>query len=764
MLQEPNYIREISQEYNFQTSQVEVVLDLTNEGATVPFIARYRKEKTGNLDEDEIRNILTLKTKLENLYEAKKTAINGIEEQDKMTPELMENILKAQTQKEVEEIYKPYKSKRKTKAMIAIENGFQPFADLIKQNKELTKHTPELAEALQIFSFEGILEWCQEIIAAEISANADLRASLIKNLNKTGNISSKYKTEKSLEKLNDKDKQQIPKFEIYSDFINPIRLLKPYQILALNRGENLGILNVKIEKEAEHSLAIQEQYAEILQVLSKNRPPLYPLLQGGAEAWEPPLGGEVPAEQGVGSVFIPQLQLAFKKGYDALFSSVENEIRSTLSELWEDDAIATFQINLKRLLMTKPEYGNKILAIDPWYAAGCKIAILDELGNPQAFTKIYLHRTQEAKNIITDLLEKHRPDVVIIGNGTGNKETIDLVQELTDTDIYIVNESGASVYSASKIAQEEFPKLDSLDRGTISIGRRFIDPLSELVKVPVGSIGVGLYQHDVPAKKLEEKLGNVVEDVVNLIGINVNNASSYVLNYISGIDKRLAKKIYNNRPYASREELKKQMSDKTYEQAIGFLRIPESSEKLDNTDIHPEQYAVAKYILENFTNKTTGHPEWNEGSTTQQMDSSPNILGSEWHIRDFFTSHQEELQKLYPDTNRDTIKFILSSYNEAGKEKRIISTHKKATPSKDISEIQEGDIVPGIVKNVVAFGAFVDIGLKNDGLAHVSHIADTFIKDPNDFLQVGQDVQVKVLSIDEKTWKIQLSIREAKGE
>ncbi len=284
-----------------------------------------------------------------------------------------------------------------------------------------------------------------------------------------------------------------------------------------------------------------------------------------------------------------------------------------------------------------------------------------------------------------------------------------------------MNESGASVYSASKIAQEEFPKLDSLDRGTISIGRRFIDPLSELVKVPVGSIGVGLYQHDVPAKKLEEKLGNVVEDVVNLIGINVNNASSYVLNYISGIDKRLAKKIYNNRPYASREELKKQMSDKTYEQAIGFLRIPESTENLDNTDIHPEQYAVAKYILEN------------------------NLTEKD------FSSHQEELQKSYPDTNRDTIKFILSSYNEAGKEKRTISTHKKATPSKDISEIQEGDIVPGIVKNVVAFGAFVDIGLKNDGLVHVSHIADTFIKDPNDFLQVGQDVQVKVLSIDEKT-------------
>ena len=383
--------------------------------------------------------------------------------------------------------------------------------------------------------------------------------------------------------------------------------------------------------------------------------------------------------------------------------------------------------------MTKPEYGKNILAIDPGYAAWCKIAFLDNLWNPLDFTKIYLHKKDLAKDILQKFLKKYSPDVIIVWNWTGSKETVELLQEITSKDIFIVNESGASVYSASKIAQEEFPDLDSLDRGTISLGRRFIDPLSELVKVPVGSIGVGLYQHDVPAKKLEEQLGNVVEDVVNEIWINVNSASSYVLNYISGIDKRLAKKIFNNRPYKSRIDLKKQMTAKTYEQAIGFLRIPESEEKLDNTDIHPEQYDLAKFIIAEFDGE---------------------------NLQEFFDKNIEKLKKLYDDVNIWTLEFILDSYKNAGIEKRTISTHKKAWIAKDATEIKEWDVVEGIVKNVVAFGAFVDIGLKNDGLVHISQISDKdFVKDPNDFLEVGQDVKVKVVSIDEKSGKVQLSMK-----
>ena len=697
LISEPNYFSEISNILNLKENQISTVLEFVAEGATVPFIARYRKEKTGNLDEEQIREILKEKTRIENLYEAKKTALNGIFEQGKLTDELKENILKAKTLKEVEDIYKPYKSKKKTKAMIAIENGFQIVADEIKKNKNISENDEIVENFLADFSFEEIIEGSTEIIWAEISANADLRADLIETLNKYWEISSKYKTEKSLEKLNEKDRDQIPKFEIYNEFTAKISYLKPYQILALNRGENLWILNVKIEKTEKTFEWIVFHYARILRV-------------------------KLP--------FLSQLEEWFKKWYDALFSSVENELRSNLSEAWDDDAISTFKVNLSKLLLTKPEYGKSILAIDPGYAAGCKIAFLDNLWNPQDFTKIYLHKKDLAKDILQKFLKKYSPDVIIVWNWTGSKETIELLQEITKKDIFIVNESGASVYSASKIAQEEFPDLDSLDRGTISLGRRFIDPLSELVKVPVGSIGVGLYQHDVPAKKLEEQLGNVVEDVVNEIWINVNAASSYVLNYISGIDKRLAKKIFNNRPYKSRIDLKKQMTAKMYEQAIGFLRIPESEEKLDNTDIHPEQYDLAKFVIAEFDGE---------------------------NLQEFFDENFEKLKKLYNDVNIWTLEFILDSYKNAGIEKRTISTHKKAWIAKDATEIKEWDVVEGIVKNVVAFGAFVDIGLKNDGLVHISQITDRFIKDPNEVLEVGQDVKVKVLKIE--GGKISLGMR-----
>ena len=406
-------------------------------------------------------------------------------------------------------------------------------------------------------------------------------------------------------------------------------------------------------------------------------------------------------------------------------------MRSNLSEAWEDDAISTFKVNLSKLLLTKPEYGKSILAIDPGYAAGCKICILDNLGNPLAFSKIFLHKEELAKNELSNLLKKYDVDVIIVGNGTGSKETIALLWWLTTKDIFIVNESGASVYSASKVAQEEFPELDSLDRGTISLWRRFIDPLSELVKVPVGSIWVGLYQHDVQAKKLEEELGNVVEDVVNEVWVNVNNASSYVLNYISGIDKRLAKKIYNNRPYKSREDLKKQMTEKTYEQAIWFLRIPESEEKLDNTDIHPEQYELAKFVIAEFAGE---------------------------NLQEFFDENIEKLKKLYDDVNIWTLEFILDSYKNAGIEKRTISTHKKAIAGGYV-DAKEWDIVEGIVKNVVPFGAFVDVGLKQDGLVHISQIWDKYVKDAKEVFEVGQDVRVKILWIDEKTWRISLGMR-----
>lgn len=692
ILPTPNYTKIISQALDYRESQINVILELTAEGATVPFIARYRKERTGNLDENDIRAIIELQTKEENLHKAKQTAVNGIEELGKMTPELMANIIAAKTLKEVEELYKPYKSKKKTKAMIAIEKGFQVVADAIKKNSLMI---PE--KLLAEFPREEIIEGAIEIIGAEVSANADLRHSLIAELQKTGDISASKKSDKMLEKLNAKDTEQIPKFALYFAFNSRINRIKPYQILALNRGENLGILNVKLEKDEAILGSMRATYRNLL--------------------W-------------LGYAFIEELELGFKLGYEALFGSVENEIRGELSELGEDDSIKTFQTNLQALLMTRPEYGKTILAIDPGYRAGCKMCVIDTLGNPVAFDKMFLHEMENARAKLAGIFKKHSIDVVVVGNGTGCDETCTLVAELFSGDVFVVNESGASVYSASPVAQEEFPDLDSLDRGTVSIGRRYIDPLSELVKVPVGSIGVGMYQHDIAEKKLDEKLGYVVEDVVNEVGISVNNASIYVLQHISWIDKREAKKIYNHRPYKSRAVLQKTLSEKAYLLAIGFLRVPESKEPLDNTDIHPDQYPLAKYILEHGVNS------------------------------DNFSEHAKEMIALYPDTNRDTVKFIRGAYEQIGVEKRVNSTHTKARKKVAMEDVKEGDIFDGVVRNVVAFGAFVDIWLKNDGLVHVSQMANKFVQNPSEIVSVGDRVKVKVTGIDTKTGKIQLSMKD----
>lgn len=687
----PNYIQLISKALEYKEFQVDIVLELTAEGATVPFIARYRKERTGNLDENDIRAIIELQTKEENLHKAKQTAVTGIEELGKMTPELMANILAAKTLKEVEDIYKPYKSKKKTKAMIAIEKGFQVVADNIKKN---TLVIPE--NLLTEYPREEIIEGAIEIIGAEISANAILRHALIAELWKSGDIVSSKKSDKMLEKLNAKDTEQIPKFALYFEFNSRISRIKPYQILALNRGENLGILLVKLEKDEDIFESIRSEYGKIL---------------------------------GIRGTFITELELGFKTGYDALWGSVENEIRSELGELGEDDSIRTFQTNLQSLLMTRPEYGKTILAIDPGYRAGCKMCVIDTLGNPILFDKIFLHEEENAKTKLKNILGKNGIDTVVVGNGTGCDETCTIVSEFFSWDIFVVNESGASVYSASDVAQEEFPDLDSLDRGTVSIGRRYIDPLSELVKVPVGSIGVGMYQHDIAEKKLTEKLGYVVEDVVNEVGINVNNASIYVLGHISGIDKREAKKIYNHRPYKSRAVLQKVLSEKAYSLAIGFLRVPESKEVLDNTDIHPDQYPLARYIIENGVNENN------------------------------FSDHARAMIALYPDANRDTLQFILSAYAQIGIEKRVNSTHTKAKKKVAMEDVKEWDIFDGVVRNVVAFWAFVDIGLKNDGLVHVSQMAERFVSNPGDIVSVWDHVKVRVTAIDTKTGKIQLSMK-----
>ena len=698
LIAEPNFIEWVSRELWLKDFQTKTVLDLIAEGSTTPFIARYRKEATGDLDENMIREIVSLREKQEKLWKMKNTAINTIDEMGKLTPELLENIVKALTLKEVEEIYKPYKSKKKTKAMIAIEKGFQVIADYIK-SPHLTSpkveelswliNTEEFQNLLKENSQEEIIEGSKEIISAEIVANSEIRDFLRSYLEKKSNVVSKIKGEKMIEKLPDNIKKDIHKFEIYSDFEISIWKIKPYQILALNRWEKLKILSIKLVAPK-----LEEEFLNNFDNDFTTQ---------------------------VGEIYLE----AIKKGYKTLYKSVENEVSGMLSEIWEDDAIKVFQTNLSALLMTKPEYGKKVLALDPAFRTGCKIVILDEWANPIEFSKIFLHSANTAKVMIKKLLEKHNIEIVIVWNWTASNETVELVQEISKLPIYIVNESGASVYSASKIAQEEFKDLDLTDRWTISIARRFVDPLSELVKVPVWSIWVGMYQHDIPEKKLEEKLGYVVEDTVNQVGINVNTSSIYVLNHISGINKTVAKKIYKNRPYKNREQLKKVLSDSVYEQAIWFLRIPESDEKLDNTDIHPDQYEFAKYIIENHI---------------FSIDKVP-----------------AEIRK---DFTEVTLRFVRDAYSKIWEDPRVNSAHKKATKKVEIEDVEIWNIMDWTVRNVVAFWAFVDIWLKNDWLVHVSQLANKFVSDPNEIVSVGDKVKVKVINIDKEKGKIQLSMKD----
>jgi len=630
-LLEPNYIDEISTALELKKYQTEAVLTLTAEGSTVPFIARYRKEATGNLDEKEIRDILELQGKIESLYKVKVTAINGITEQGKLTPELEASIIACETLKAVEEIYKPYRLKRKTKAMIALEKGFGVVSEYLRKNNVI--QIPD--ELKKDYTEEEILDGVVEIIAAEIVIDSDLRHFVTSSIEMTGIVTSKKKSEKMLEKLDPASRKQVYKFDTYREFSRKVSLLKPYQILALNRGENLGILSVSLDVD-------EEVFDEFVHEAFKVPHPSSPM-RGGAEIL-PLVGGAR------GGTPHPLYLRAITLGYKTLYESVENEIRGNLTEIGELDAVGTFSQNLMSLLMTKPEYGKRILAIDPGFRTGCKIAILDTLGNPIVFDKIYLDSPREATEKLMKIVTKNPVDVIVVGNGTGSQETIELLGNCLSTlPTYVVSEAGASVYSASDVASQEFPTLDVTDRGTISIGRRYIDPLSELVKIPPQSIGVGMYQHDVSEKVLAEKLGYVIEDVVNAVGVNVNSASAFVLNYISGLNKKSAQKLSENRPYHSRKSIKKVLGEKSYEQAIGFLRVPDSPEPLDNTDIHPDQYELAYTLIE-------------EKITSRE-----------------YPQQRERLQSIYPDVTPATIDFIWKSYESIGRDPRTESTAMVST-------------------------------------------------------------------------------------
>jgi len=685
-MQKPNYSQIISKALNITELQVKNTISLLDDGNTVHFISRYRKEITGNLDENYIRDIITLKAKEENLFSLKQTALTSIQEQDKLTDELKKSIVTASTLKAVEDLYTPYKRKKETKADIAIKKGFKIIA-----NQIINQHPIKIpSDLLNKYTKDEILSGAKDIISQEIADNAQLKDIVRKFYIKQGRISSKFK---NIDKFNTKQIQDMHKFKIYDSFFISISKIKSHQILAINRGESLNILTISIEKNDN----IYEIFTERIARKNENREHLLP---------------------------------AIKEGYKKIFSSIENEIRKTLTERANIDGISVFQKNLKELLMLKPHYGEKILAIDPGFRTGCKIAILESNGKPIHYDKIFLNKQDQAIQTLKTLHNNFNIDMVVIGNGTASKETTKLVSNHITKNITIVNESGASVYSTSKVSQEEFPNLDATDRGTISIGRRYIDSLSELVKVPVISIGVGMYQHDMNQKELKIKLKEVVEDVVNLVGININTASPYLLNHVSGLTKKSAQKIHNNAPYKSRNDLKKIITPKAFQQSVGFLRLKGSSNSFDETAIHPEQYDIAKFLINHI------------GETS------------------IFTKYNEELKTIMPEITEDIVDDILENYNNRGKELREFEGNLKIQKEITIETLTLDEKITGIVRNVTSFGAFVDIGLKNNALVHISQMADKFIKNPNEIVTIGQEITAKVIEIDTETGKVKLSMKQ----
>ena len=686
-------IKQLANYLNVKDSQIKSVLNLLEDGCTIPFIARYRKEATGSLDEEQIRVIENQYTYLMNLLKRKEDVIRLIDEKGLLTEELQRNIMACNKLTEVEDLYRPFKEKKKTKASEAIKLGLEPLAKMI-----MAFPTNGTLENLAIkYIKEGIentekaLEGASFIIAEWISDNAFYRKSIRQNIFNNGFITSKLKK-------NAEDSKKT--YEMYYDFQEKIKYAKHYRVLAMNRGEDEKILTVSLDYNFDN---IQE-YLENKIIKNKE------------------------------SFVVELVKSAIKDSLKRLIlPSIEREIRSELTEHAEQLAIENFKSNLENLLLTKPIKNSKVLGFDPAFRTGCKLAVLDESGNMIKVETIYPHephnKKEEAKKILRDLIEKYDINLIAIGNGTASRESemfvADAIKDL-DVKYAIVSEAGASVYSASDLAIKEFPDLTVEKRSAISIGRRVQDPLSELVKIDPKSIGVGEYQHDVNQKNLTEALEFTVEKIVNEVGVNVNTASTSILKYISGMNKKAIDAITNYKELykiKSREEIKKikGISDKIYEQAIGFLRIPDGDNLLDKTGIHPESYDIANKLINevNLDLKDINKEEFkNKLNEINVKEMAKNLNTDEYTLSDII---KELLNPgLDPRDNLDNI--ILK--------KDVL----------DIKDLKKGMQLNGVVRNVVSFGAFVDIGLHDDGLIHVSKLSHDFVKDPLDIVKVGDIV------------------------
>lgn len=708
-------VKQIALEENITEKQILNTLKLLEEGNTIPFIARYRKEATNGLDETKIKKIETVYQYQINLLKRKEDVIRLIEEKDMMTDELKQKILNATKLVEIEDLYRPYKEKKKTKATIAIADGLEGLAKIIL-SFPLNKTPEDIAKTYEckVEDTEKKLEGASYIISEYISDNANYRKYIRNYIVKNGTIKSKIKKGKETE---DENKT----YEMYYEYEEQIKHVKPHRILALNRGEKEGILNVKINFD-------QDQIEDYLQKkIIKNKDSL------------------------VCNLVINAIKDSLKR---LILPSVEREIRSELTDNASEVSIENFSSNLKNLLLSPPMKEITVLGFDPAFRTGCKLAVLDKTGTVLDISVIYPHEPQnekeKSKKHVKDLINKYHIDVIAIGNGTASRESEAFVADLikgTNTKYIIVNEAGASVYSASDLAIKEFPKLNVSERSAISIGRRLQDPLSELVKIDPKSIGVGLYQHDVKQKELTEALDFVVDSVVNSVGVNINTASKAILSHISGLTSKTIDKIIKLREekgkYKTREDLKKstKLSDKVYEQAIGFIRINDGENPLDKTSIHPESYEKTYKLLE-------------------IINSNLNELGTDTLKEKLQKIDKEKLQK---ELNIDmyTLEDIIKSL-----EKPLLDPRDeliKPTLKSDIltiDNLKEGMILEGTVRNVVDFGAFVDIGLKNDGLIHISNLSNNYVKHPSDILSVGDIIKCKVLEINKDKKKVALTLKD----
>lgn len=710
-------IKQIGKDLNIKERQVEVVLNLLKEGNTVPFIARYRKEATGSLDEEVIRSINEVYEYQVNLLKRKEDVIRLIDEKGMLTDELKEEILKCQKLVEVEDLYRPFKEKKKTKATEAIKNGLEPLANMIMEfkNRDIKKEAKSFLND-KVTSIEEAIEGAKYIIAEAISDNAEYRKYIRENIVKFGNITSKVK--KKAQELD-----QAKTYEMYYDYSEAIKSIKPHRILAINRGEKEGILSVNIDVDFSYIINYLEK-----KVIKKSNT----------------------SEE----IYVKEAILdSYKR---LIFPSVEREIRSELKETAEITAIDNFSKNVENLLLTPPMKGKTVLGYDPAFRTGCKLAVLDSTGKPLKIEVIYPtephNKIEESKKIVLDLIDKYNIDIIAIGNGTASRESEAFIADCIKdakrkVEYIIVSEAGASVYSASKLAISEFPDLTVEKRSAISIGRRLQDSLSELVKIDPKSIGVGLYQHDVTPKKLDESLNFVVTKVVNQVGVNVNTASSSLLSYVSGMTKKSIDAILNERDlkgkFTSREEIKKLkgITPKVYEQAIGFIRIPDGVNPLDKTSIHPESYEVTKKLLESIGMNL------NDIGTDKLKEKLDNI----------------DIDKVCLDikTDKYTLKDIIDDLEKPGRDLR--DNMPKPILKSDVLTLDDlhiGDKLQGTVRNVVDFGVFIDIGLHNDGLAHISKLTNKYIKHPSEVVSVGDIVDCYVIDINKEKEKVSLSLIE----